>query len=326
LLAATTINGPQQGEVMRYAIVTLSIILASLLGFVAASCGGNGAQSAGPVPSEKESPQSTLSGTETGTGTEGGTLPVATETSGQGSALIHYKVWFHRGEQLFVVTRTQSSTPRVGTAAVEALLEGPSASERSAGVATQIPDGTQLLGLIVDKGIATVDLTSEYESGGGTASMTMRLAQVVCTLNQFPSVKGVLFQLDGRPVDVLGGEGIVIDHPLRCRDYKDLLPAILVTSPAIGQAVSNPVTVSGSANVFEANVTVDIIDASGRVVGNAFTTATCGTGCRGTFSVTVSYEVRAAQRGEIVVHDDDAAGTGHPPHEVHIPVVLEASS
>jgi hypothetical protein len=312
---------------MRYAIVTLSIILASLLGFVAASCGaGNGAQSAGPVPSGNESPQSTYSGSETGTGIESGSLPIPTDTSGQGSALVRYEVWFHRGEQLFVVTRTQSATPRVGTAAMEALLEGPSPGERSAGVATQIPDGTQLLGLIVDKGIATVDLTSEYESGGGTASMTMRLAQVVCTLDQFPTVKGVLFQLDGRPVDVLGGEGIVIDHPLRCRDYRDLLPVILVTSPAIGQAVSNPVTISGSANVFEANVTVDIVDSSDRVVGNAFTTATCGSGCRGTFSVTVSYEVRAAQRGEIVVHDDDAAGTGHPPHEVRIPVVLQPGS
>jgi germination protein M len=146
---------------MRYAIVALSIILASLLGF-AASCGtGNGAQSAGPVPSGSESPQSTYSGSETGT--EGGSLPIPTDTSGQGSALVRYKVWFHRGEQLFVVTRTQSATPRVGTAAMEALLEGPSPGERSAGVATQIPDGTQLLGLIVDKGIATVDLTSEYE-------------------------------------------------------------------------------------------------------------------------------------------------------------------
>jgi hypothetical protein len=312
---------------MRYAIVTLSIILASLLGFVAASCGrGDGAQSAGPVPSGNESPQSTYSGSETGTGTEGGSLPIPTDTSGQGSALVRFKVWFHRGEQLFVATRTQSATPRIGTAAMEALLEGPSPGERSAGVATQIPDGTQLLGLIVDKGIATVDLTSEYESGGGTASMTMRLAQVVCTLDQFPTVKGVLFQLDGRPVEVLGGEGIVIDHPLRCRDYRDLLPVILVTSPAIGQAISNPVTVSGSANVFEANVTVDIVDSSGRVVGNAFTTATCGSGCRGSFSVTVSYDVRSAQRGEIVVHDDDAAGTGHPPHEVHIPVVLQPAS
>jgi hypothetical protein len=312
---------------MRYAIVTLSIILASLLGFVAASCGTrDGAQSAGPVPSGNESPQSTYSGSETGTGTDGGSLPIPTDTSGQGSALVRFKVWFHRGEQLFVATRTQSATSRIGTAAMEALLEGPSPGERSAGVATQIPDGTQLLGLIVDKGIATVDLTSEYESGGGTASMTMRLAQVVCTLDQFPTVKGVLFQLDGRPVDVLGGEGIVIDHPLRCRDYRDLLPVILVTSPAIGQAVSNPVTVSGSANVFEANVTVDIVDSSGRVVGNAFTTASCGSGCRGTFSITVSYEVRSAQRGEIVVHDDDAAGTGHPPHEVHIPVVLQPAS
>jgi hypothetical protein len=125
---------------------------------------------------------------------------------------------------------------------------------------------------------------------------------------------------------VLGGEGIVIDHPLTCRDYRDLLPAVLVTSPAIGQAVSNPVTVSGSANVFEANVTVEVADSSGRLVGSKFTTATCGSGCRGTFTVTVPYEVRAAQRGEIVIHDDDAAGAGHPPHEVRIPVVLEPSS
>jgi immunoglobulin-like protein involved in spore germination/sporulation and spore germination protein len=314
---------------MRYAIATLSIILASVVGFVAASCGtGSGARSAGPVPSgtESPSPQTVPLAPESETETQGGTPPIPTETSGQSSGIVRYKVWLHRGEQLFVVTRTQKSTPRVGSAAVDALLEGPSASERSAGVATQIPDGTQLLGLIVDDGIATVDLTSEYESGGGTASMTMRLAQVVCTLDQFPSVKGVLFQLDGRPVDVLGGEGIVIDHPLRCRDYRDLLPAILVRNPAIGQAVSNPVTVSGTANVFEANVTVDIVDSSGRVVGNAFTTATCGSGCRGAFSLTVSYEVSAAQRGEIVVHDDDAAAEGQPPHEVRIPVVLQPAS
>jgi hypothetical protein len=94
----------------------------------------------------------------------------------------------------------------------------------------------------------------------------------------------------------------------------------------MGEEVSNPVTVRGSANVFEANVTVDVTDSAGRLVGTAFTTATCGTGCRGTFSVTVPYEVRVAQRGEIVVHDDDAAGTGHPPHEVHIPVVLQPAS
>jgi germination protein M len=312
---------------MKYVLAAFTIVLASLLGFIAASCGaGTGAQPAGPVPAATQatSPEATP----TGSGSETDTGKTATETTGSGgsSGLLTYEVWFHQGEQLFVARRTVEATPRVGSAALDSLLAGPSASERSAGVQTQIPAGTQLLALSIANKVATVDLTSEYESGGGTASMTMRLAQIVCTLDQFQSVKGVLFQLDGRPVDVLGGEGIVIDHPLTCRDYRDLLPAILVTSPAVGQAVPNPVTVSGSANVFEANVTVEIVDSSGRVIGSKFTTATCGTGCRGTFSVTVPYEVNAAQRGEIVVHDDDAAGTGHPPHEVHIPVVLEPAS
>jgi hypothetical protein len=309
---------------MRYAIVTLSAILASFLGFALASC-GSGAHPAGDVPTAGQGTGDGL--VPTGTAGVGSDTVSGTDTSaGGGSGVVHYKVWFHRGEQLYVVTRTQAATPRVGTAALTDLLAGPTASEHDAGIGTQIPDGTEPLGLVVDKGIATVDLTSEYESGGGTASMTMRLAQVVCTLDQFPTVKGVLFQLDGRPVDVLGGEGIVIDHPLRCRDYIDLLPAILVASPEIGETVPNPVTITGSANVFEANVTVEILDSSGKVVGNAFTTATCGTGCRGTFSVTVPYDVRSEQKGVIVVHDDDAAGTGHPPHEVRIPVLLQPAS
>jgi hypothetical protein len=300
---------------MRYVIVILSAILAALLGFAVASC-GSGAQSAGPAPTGQSTGNEPAL---TGTGTAGTDTSSGSQTSG----VVRYKVWFHRGEQLYVVNRARIATPRIGSAALTDLLAGPTTAEHDAGIGTQIPDGTELLGLIIDNDIATVDLTSEYESGGGTASMTMRLAQVVCTLDQFPTVKGVLFQLDGRAVDVLGGEGIVIDHPLRCRDYRDLLPAILVTSPASGETVDNPVTITGSANVFEANVTVEILDASGNVVGSGFTTATCGTGCRGSFEITLTYDVAKAQKGEIVVHDDDAAGTGQPPHEVHVPVVLQ---
>jgi len=69
-------------------------------------------------------------------------------------------------------------------------------------------------------------------------------------------------------------------------------------------------------------VTVEILDAAGKVVGKTFTTASCGTGCRGTYSVPVTFKVDREQRGTIVVHDDDAAGTGKPPHSVRIPVTL----
>jgi germination protein M len=304
---------------MKYAIVALGTILAGLLGVALASCGTGGPGSAGPVPTAGAGTSVPSSDT-TPTVLTGGT---GTEPSGQKP--IRYEVWFHRGEQLFMVTRTSDPTLRVGTAAMEQLLAGPTDPERVEGVQTQIPDGTELLGLTIDKGIARVDLTSEFEAGGGSASMSMRLAQVVYTLTQFPTVKGVRFALDGQTIDVLGGEGVVIDHPLTRKDYAELLPAIVVQSPAIGEAVASPVTVSGNANVFEANVTVLVLDAKGNEIGRTFTTATCGTGCRGTYSTRVPYKVAEDQEGTIVVQDDDAAGTGRPPHVVEIPVQLSAS-
>lgn len=304
---------------MKALLVVPAVVLALSLGFLAASCGSDGdATSAGPVPTVEDTD---------GTATE--EIPTTTEEDGEGEPAetspdrVRYQVWFHNGDGLYVVHRTQDATPRVGTAALEALLEGPAPDEE---LNTSVPDGTQLLDLTIADGIANVDLTSEFESGGGSASMQMRLAQVVYTITQFPTVEGVRFSLDGEPIDVLGGEGVIIDHPLTRSDYADLLPAILVTVPLSGQTVANPVVVRGSANVFEANVTVKVLDENGDVVGETFTTATCGTGCRGTYRVSVPYEVASTQPGTIVVHDDDAAGVGRPPHEVRIPVVLTPGS
>ncbi len=304
---------------MKVLLVVPAAVLAASLGFLIASCGSNGdATSAGPVPSVGTSPNGTTeevptpSTQETETGTE-------TEPS---SSTVTYQVWFANDEGLFVTYRTEPATPRVGTASLESLLEGPDSFEEGYGLRTAIPDGTQLLGLSIDDGIARVDLTSEFETGGGSASMQTRLAQVTFTITQFPSVKGVVFSLDGEPIDVLGGEGVVIDHPLTRRDYADLLPAILVTSPALNEAVSSPVVIRGSSNVFEANVGIQILDENGDVLVETFTTATCGTGCRGTYRIAVPYEVDHEQEGTIVVHDDDAAGTGTFPHEVRIPVRL----
>jgi germination protein M len=308
----------------KYLIAVLSVVVASLLGFLAASCGaGEGAESAGPVPSEPAD-VGTTSGTATATTVEEGSA-TATVPPPDSNALL-LQVWFTKGDSLFVVTRRQAYTRRVGTAAVEALLEGPESFEAESGVGTAVPQGAQLLGLTIDDGIASVDLTSEYESGGGSLSMTMRLAQVVCTLDQFPTVKGVLFKLDGEPVDVFSGEGILLDHPVGCKDYEDVMPVILVTSPTAGQRVSSPVPVRGTANVFEANVTVLILDENDEEIGRTFTTATCGSGCRGDFLALVNYEVDHEQPGTIVVQDDDAAGTGTPPQQVRIPVVLTPSA
>jgi germination protein M len=311
---------------MKAFILIPVAVLCAALGFLAASCGADEATSAGPIPSVS-------GGLDTGTGAETAPAPqIATETgatteaeAGEPAAppaTVTYEVWFALGETLFVTYRTQEHTARVGAAAVEAVLAGPNEFERGYGLTSAVPEGTSLLGLTIDDGIARVDLTSEFESGGGTLSMQMRLAQIVYTLRQFPTVRGVVFSLDGKPIEVLGGEGVVIDHPLRRRDFRELLPAILVTFPTLGQTVPDRLVVAGSANVFEANVTVELLDATGEEIASTFTTATCGTGCRGMFRAVLGYDVDEEQDGTIVVHDDDAAGVGRPPHEVRIPVIL----
>ena len=307
---------------MKALLIVPALVLAAALGVLTASCGSNGdATPAGPVPSAPTEEETTTTGSATAT------VPPPATTSEDGDSepapgVLTYQVWWHDSEGLFVSYRTEGKTPRVGTAALEALLEGPESFERDYGLGTSVPDGTQLLGLTIDDEIARVNLTSEFESGGGSASMQMRLAQIVYTLTQFPTVKGVVFSLDGEPIDVLGGEGVIIDHPLTRRDYAELLPPILVTRPTFEEPVASPVVIRGSANVFEANVTVKVLGENEDVLAETFTTATCGTGCRGTYRVSVPFEVDHEQDGWIVVHDDDAAGVGRPPHEVRIPVRL----
>jgi hypothetical protein len=246
----------------------------------------------------------------------------AREQTGSVPTLVSLEVWFPRDNGLVEVRRTHQPTELVATAAINALLAGPTPEERVRGLGTAVPPGTKLLGIAIHDGVATVDLTSEYQSGAGSRSMQMRLAQVVYTLTQFPTVQKVRFRLDGSPVNVFSSEGITLSHPVGRTDYADLLPAIVVGKPTSGEQVTSPVTVSGTADVFEANVTVEVLDAAGKVVGHEFTTASCGSGCRGSFSVSVPYKVGGKQQGTIVVHDDDAADTGSPPHSVRIPVTL----
>ena len=252
---------------------------------------------------------------------QGTTTATTGEQTGSVPTKLSLQVWFTRDDGLVSVERTHDPTPLVATTAINSLLDGPTASERVMGFASAVPTGTKLLGIAIHNGVATVDLTSEFQDGAGSRSMQMRLGQVVYTLTQFPTVKKVRFRLDGTPVNVFSSEGIVLDHPVGRNDYSDLLPAITVAKPASDSSVTSPVMVAGTANVFEANVSVEVLNANGDVVGKTFTTASCGTGCRGTYSVPVSFKV-AKQSGTIVVHDDDAAGTGKPPHEVRVPVTL----
>ena len=204
------------------------------------------------------------------------------------------------------VLREVPESKGVATAAMNALLAGPTASESAGRISSAIPAGSQLLGISIASGVATVDLSSEFESGGGSLSVLTRLGQVVYTLTQFPTVDSVLFRIEGKTVTVFGGEGVILDGPVARSDYYDLLPAIFVDRPVWGAAIGNPARVAGLSNVFEATSRVALLDAADRVIVDEMVMATCGTGCWGTFDVTLRYDVVKAQWGTLRVYANSA--------------------
>jgi Immunoglobulin-like domain of bacterial spore germination len=100
---------------------------------------------------------------------------------------------------------------------------------------------------------------------------------------------------------------------------------IEVTEPARGATVTSPVTISGTADVFEATVSIRILDATNNVLAETFTTATCGTGCRGDYTIDVPFSVNTPQQGVIQVFEVSAKD-GSMINTVRIPVTLAPGS
>ena len=292
-------------------------------GLLATACGTT-AGALGPAPTSTARPSSPASApsgrpTSTAQSPSGQRPATATPPTRAPAREIGLQVWFTRQGKLFVTDRTVPATTSVGRATLDRLLAGPSAAEYAARLRSQIPAGTTLLGLRIAAGTATVDLSSSFESAASPPAMPLRIAQMVYTLTQFPTVTGLRFEINGQGVTVIGG--VPVRSPQTRTIYTSYLPAITVQSPVIGEQVTSPVTVSGTADVFEAVVSVRILDSAGNEIARTFTTASCGTGCRGDYSVAVPYSVPQAEPATIEVFESSAK-TGLPVNVQLIPVTL----
>ena len=216
-------------------------------------------------------------------------------------------IYLVRGEGLGVARRTVAETEAVARAALEELLAGPTDEDAEAGLATEIPEGTRLNDVSVADGVATVDLSEEFESGGGSLSMQLRVSQVVFTLTHFPTVESVEFMIDGQLVEAIGGEGIIVSPPVSRAAFADnTAPAIFLETPAPWQEVSSPLRLTGMSNTFEATFLFEIVDPTGRIVEEDFVTATAGSGTWGTFDVTIPFEIEREGVGALIVFEESA--------------------
>jgi Immunoglobulin-like domain of bacterial spore germination/Sporulation and spore germination len=228
------------------------------------------------------------------------------------------QVWLERGGRLWLTTRTVARTPGVASAAVRQLFAGPNAAETAAAIGSAVPAGSRLRGIATSGRTATIDVSRAFAAAGGRASVRTRLAQLTFTATRFATIDRVRLEVAGRIVHAIAG--VPVPQPAAAASFYRLLPAILVSRPAIGARIPATVTVAGSADVFEAVVHVRIRNAHGRLISATHVLATCGTGCRGTYTATLTYHVLRPQRGMLLINGDNGKGT--PPPVTRVPVLL----
>ena len=100
--------------------------------------------------------------------------------------------------------------------AINSLVTGPKVNEREKGVYTEIPIGTEILSIREYEDKAIINLSSEFETGGGTDSLYKRLYQLIKTARRNSDVPVYLY-IEGERADVVGGEGIMLSQPLSDR-------------------------------------------------------------------------------------------------------------
>lgn len=243
--------------------------------------------------------------------------PASTTEAPAGSTVVPY---FIEGDQVAAGEPVETPERGVAGAALRAVLDGLNGRELAAGLTSAVPPETRLLDLAIADGLARVDLSGRFREGEGALATRERLAQVVYTLTQFPTVKRVRVRIDGHTVTTLGD--VKLDLGLTRADFEDQTPAILVESPGLATAVRSPFTARGTANTFEATFEWALRDAGGKVLADHFETATSGTGTRGTFSFPVRFSVTQPTAGSLVVFERSAAD-GSRIHVRGIPLTLQ---
>jgi hypothetical protein len=216
-----------------------------------------------------------------------------------------------RGQKLFSEAQISSEFYDLNLQVISDLVSGK--------VAPLDPDYVNLWGdantvnsVSVDGSVATVDL-GEISLNVGAEGEQRAIDQIVWTLTGLaPEVKSVAFTVNGKTVESFAGHVDTTVQFARAIDYEVLNP-IQISSVNEGAKLITPVTVSGQACTFEANV-VWQLSRAGKVVQEGFTTATSGCPDRGDWNISLKdlepgeYIIQAveysAEDGSLFAKDD----------------------
>lgn len=145
-------------------------------------------------------------------------------------------------------------------------------------------NGSSVNSVTVDESVATIDF-GKVSLNVGAEGEQRAIDQIVWTLTEYaPAIKAVAFTVNGETVESFAGHVDTTGTIKRAIDYEVLNP-IQISSINEGAELTSPVTISGQACTFEANLLWKLSQ-NGEVIQEGFTTASSGCPERGDWSIT----------------------------------------
>lgn len=153
--------------------------------------------------------------------------PEKTEAENEAILKSYVNVYFigqnENKEEVYKVVKRPYNPKEDGTklkASIKNLLSGPTQKERSKGIYSEIPQGTKLISIEEKPEKIVVNLSNDFEQGGGTDGLYKRLYQLIKTSNKNTATSVYLY-INGKQADVIGGEGIMINQPLNAKSLDE---------------------------------------------------------------------------------------------------------
>lgn len=265
--------------------------VASAVALALAGCTTSDGDGASPSPTTA-SPTSTASPTETA-------APGVT-------SLVYFVIDTRTGLRLAREPRTLDADDP-GRAAVGAMIAGPEDPDY---ISTWNP-ATQVLSVSRESEAITVDLSEEARTANvGSPGAAAMIGQLVWTVSEAIDAEApVQLLIEGEPAGELWGV-VSWDEPISRDDPLNARLLVQIDSPAEGAQVTSPVTISGDAAAFEANVPWRVLDSSGAEVQTGFTMTSEGQ-TFAPFSFTV--ELEPGTYTVEISEDDPSDGAGGTP-------------
>lgn len=165
-----------------------------------------------------------------------------------------------------------------------------------------------------------IEMNEAFRDGAGglLADFTM-LNQLIYTATTLEGIEEVHFIVNNEPIVAFGSEGLSLESSVNRQSFQEHLGLIYLTEPVVFDG-DGTVDVVGISNTYEATVYLIVRSGAGEVVHEAFTTATCGSGCWGDFEFTIDEAlVDADSTIQVLAY---SAEDGEPTDVITVPVTV----